>query len=227
MNDLYPRGPEDVPAETIYQFDANGNTTSKNNEQFVYTPENRLTGYQGTTPATYTYDAQGQRTTKTTSTGTTRYVYNRQGQLIGEYGPTGTREYIYLDGEPLAIMDNDRIYYLHNDHLATPQQMTDQSQAVVWAVDYKPFGETTTTTNTVENNLRFPGQYYDQESGLHYNYFRDYDPGLGRYIESDPIGLEGGLNTYGYVESNPLAWFDLDGLAKGSPLSKSRPCETK
>jgi len=66
-------------------------------------------------------------------------------------------------------------------------------------------------------NLRFPGQYYDRETGLHYNYFRDYDPGTGRYIESDPIGLRGGLNTYAYVNANPLLYIDPLGLDVGAP----------
>ncbi|WP_459990769.1 RHS repeat-associated core domain-containing protein [Methylosoma difficile] len=65
------------------------------------------------------------------------------------------------------------------------------------------------------NNLRFPGQYYDKETGLHYNYFRDYDPNTGRYLESDPIGLAGGINTYGYVNGNPVNYIDLDGLQRG------------
>lgn len=63
-------------------------------------------------------------------------------------------------------------------------------------------------------NLRFPGQYYDQETGLFYNYFRDYDPQTGRYIESDPIGLRAGINTYGYVGGNPVNWVDPYGLAR-------------
>jgi len=105
----------------------------------------------------------------------------------------------------------DTLYYYHNDHLGTPQKMTDENQIVVWDVDYTPFGAAFGTA-TIENNLRFPGQYYDAESGLHYNYFRDYDPGIGRYIQSDPIGLRGGLNTYAYTYSNPLRYIDPLGL---------------
>ncbi len=101
-----------------------------------------------------------------------------------------------------------------NDHLGTPIQIVAQNSAIVWAAQHDSFGKTTVTTNTIENNLRFPGQYYDEETGTHYNYFRDYDPGTGRYIQSDPIGLEGGLNTYTYVENNPLSNIDPLGLIK-------------
>ena len=101
---------------------------------------------------------------------------------------------------------------IHNDHLGTPQKMTDASGTVVWSADYKPFGEATITVSTITNNLRFPGQYYDAETGIHYNYKRDYNPMIGRYFESDPIGLEGGMNTYVYVANNPLSNDDPYGL---------------
>jgi len=104
------------------------------------------------------------------------------------------------------------IFYYHPDHLGTPRVMTGKNQQVVWQADYTPFGDANITTETITNNLRFPGQYYDEETGLHYNYFRDYDPTTGRYIESDPIGVAGGLNTYGYVLQNPLNNYDLYGL---------------
>ena len=108
-------------------------------------------------------------------------------------------------------------YYYHNDHLGTPQMMTDTSATVVWQANYTPFGEADIIVEAVTNNIRFPGQYYDQESDLHYNYFRDYDPELGRYIQSDPIGLAGGINTYGYVGGNPINLTDPFGLvAKGN-----------
>ena len=104
------------------------------------------------------------------------------------------------------------VYYYHNDHLSTPQILTDDSGAVAWRAAYEPFGEAQISVENVENNLRFPGQYFDQEVGLHYNYFRTYDPTTGRYLESDPIGLNGGLNTYGYVSGNPLSFTDPFGL---------------
>ena len=97
------------------------------------------------------------------------------------------------------------IYYVHNDHLGTPLKMTNEIGLVVWQAVYDPFGKATVNEDVdgdgkaVEMNVRFPGQYYDVESGLHYNYFRTYDPELGRYITSDPIGLFGGVNTFGYV----------------------------
>lgn len=113
-------------------------------------------------------------------------------------------------------------FYFHNDHLGTPQVLTDDSGTVVWQGSYKPFGEVTETTATVEQNIRFPGQYFEEETGLHYNYFRDYDPGTGRYIESDPIGLGGGINTFGYAYQNSIKFKDIFGL-QGSGLGGPPP----
>jgi len=104
------------------------------------------------------------------------------------------------------------IYFVHNDHLGTPQTISDKDQQIVWQADYEPFGTAQVTTEELEINIRFPGQYYDEETGLHYNYFRMYDPSTGRYLESDPIGLGGGLNTYLYADSNPFLNSDPYGL---------------
>ena len=104
------------------------------------------------------------------------------------------------------------LYYMHSDHLGTPQKMTDGNQALVWDAVYKPFGEAQSITGTASNNQRFPGQYADGETGFHQNYFRDYDPSVGRYMERDPIGLGGGMHTYGYVGGNPHRWTDRWGL---------------
>ncbi len=157
------------------------------------------------------------------------YVYNPAGQLIAEVDVASEkvlREYVYLDGEPVALAitaagDKDKqtggkglagVYFIHNDHLGTPQVVTDMTGAPVWRADYLPFGEVALdATNRITSNLRFPGQYFDEETGLHYNYFRDYDPTLGRYIESDPIGLNGGFNTFAYVDGNPVIYSDPPG----------------
>ena len=104
------------------------------------------------------------------------------------------------------------IYFVHPNHLGTPLAITSQAGAVVWRADSDPFGKANVTLSTVTMNLRLPGQYFDAETGVHYNYFRDYDPVSGRYLQSDPSGLAGGTNTYAYVGSDPLRFFDPYGL---------------
>jgi RHS repeat-associated protein len=109
------------------------------------------------------------------------------------------------------------VYYIHTDQLNTPRAITNGAGALVWLWDSDPFGEAAPAEQPAGqapfvNNLRFAGQYYDRETNLHYNYFRDYDPQLGRYVESDPIGLAGGNNTYAYVHGNPVSRTDTYGL---------------
>lgn len=104
------------------------------------------------------------------------------------------------------------MYFFINDHLGTPQKIVNNSGQVVWSAAYLPFGKAQVTTETVANHFRFPGQYYDAESGLHYNRHRYYDPETGRYITADPIGLEGGVNLYSYVLNNPTNRTDVNGL---------------
>ena len=128
------------------------------------------------------------------------------------------REYVWLDGQPLVLAEytgaNAGVYFYLNDHLGTPQQLLNgDTGAVVWQAAYLPFGEVQISVNTVTNNLRFPGQYYDAETGLHYNWNRYYDPASGRYISADPIGLEGGANLYLYVNNNPISFIDINGFA--------------
>ncbi len=132
-------------------------------------------------------------------------------------------DYVYLDGIPLALTrkqgNNEETFFYHNDHLGTPKVMTDKLGKVVWNVEFDPFGNDISAKarqgvyiRNVENNLRFPGQFYDAETGLHYNYFRDYNPKTGRYVESDPIGLRGGLDIYNYVHNNTINRLDPSGL---------------
>lgn len=113
-----------------------------------------------------------------------------------------------------------KVYNVHTDHLGTPQVLTDENHTIVWSAVYQPFGEAVVNEDPdgdgelVAFNLRFPGQYYDKTTGAEYNYYRDYDASLGRYIQSDPVGIASGLNTYGYVDANPVNAFDPFGLVK-------------
>ena len=111
------------------------------------------------------------------------------------------------------MVDNSNIFYYHNDHLGTPLAFTNGSGMIVWQAAYNTFDNATVDGSSITNNFRFPGQYYDQETGLHYNYHRYYDPGTGGYVTSDPIGIKGGVNLFVYTMNNPLINIDINGLA--------------
>ena len=212
-----------------YTYDAAGNITGNDVLDFVWDAAGRLeetkTAGTSTVVGAYTYDYANKRTSKTVSGTTTHYVYGQGGLLYGEYDNTGAliREYVYLNGEPLAQIDaggSETLIYLHTDHLMTPRYATNTSGSTVWTWDSGAFGaEAPTGSATV--NLRFPGQYYDGETSLHYNWNRYYDPATGRYISSDPIGLVGGLNTYLYAMANTLINFDPEGLYTLTDAEKS------
>jgi RHS repeat-associated protein len=121
-------------------------------------------------------------------------------------------EYVYLGDQLLAMIKPGNLaYYFHNDHLGTPQVLTDGTGNVAWKALYTPFGEVAITIEAVQNPFRLPGQYYDQETGLHYNYFRHYNPPTGRYLTPDPIGLAGGVNLFTYAKNNPGRFIDRFG----------------
>jgi len=196
-------------------YDANGNTKTKDSKTFTYDDMNRMVQVNDGVTTNYAFNGKGERVKKT-GVVTTLYHYDESGNLLFESNTSNViqREYIWLGDQRIAMTEESNLYFTHTDHLGTPQILTDATTAaIVWQADYKPFGETTIITATIENNLRFPGQYYDGESQLHYNYFRDYDSSTGRYVESDPIGLTAGMNTYMYVLSNPLRNIDIFGLA--------------
>ncbi len=142
-------------------------------------------------------------------------------RVIDEGKSKGKNAGTPLTADALNNAETTAVYYFHCDHLGTPQAITDKNGNVVWKADYKPFGEVTLTTAAVENNFRFPGQYFDEETGLHYNWHRYYNAGTGRYVTSDPIGLEGGVSLYGYVLNNPINFTDPPGLIPSAPLSNS------
>ena len=208
----------DVEGDGV-SYDAAGNITDDTAREYVIDAANRLESIEisSSTVGEYVYNASNQRTSKTVSSVTTHYVYGQGGLLYGEYDSSGNmiREYVYLNGEPIAQIDDvsssDVVTYLHTDHLGTPRYGTNSGAAQVWAWDSDAFG-IGTPTGSVTVNLRFPGQYFDAESELHYNWNRYYNPETGRYIASDPIGLKGGLNTYLYANASPMMFIDFSGL---------------
>ena len=138
--------------------------------------------------------------------------------MLAESGPNYLYdyEYIYADGERIALFVSTEggpstAHYYVNDHLGTPQRLVNQNGDSTWQAHYDAFGRTDLSIEQIAQNHRFPGQYFDAESDLYYNWNRYYDSGIGRYVTSDPIGLEGGLNTYIYVAGNPLSKFDQNG----------------
>lgn len=152
------------------------------------------------------------------------FVYDLEGRMLGEYdGTTGAplREYVWLDDMPMALLDgaaaSTSIFYVQTDHLQTPRVVLDRQGRQRWTWVAEPFGNATPIEDPIglgrfTLNLRMPGQYFDSESGMSDNWHRVYDATVGRYTQSDPIGLAGGINTYAYVENNPLSFTDPTGL---------------
>ena len=172
----------------------------------------------------YKINGKGERVQKLDlAAGVVSFVYDESGKLLGEYNSTGVaiQEYVYLGDMLVATLKSGVVRYVETDHLGTPRVVIDPaSHAAVWT--WSPFGDPFGADEADSDPdgdglaytlpMRFPGQYYDGETGLHYNYFRDYEAATGRYVQSDPIGLEGGVNTFEYVRSNPARYVDRAGL---------------
>lgn len=193
-----------------YGYDANGNlTTVSGTPTFTYDAFNRMSAAGS---ATYYVSAEGQRLRKTVSGATTYFAPDSSGPMLADNQGSGWSDYVWLNGRLIGRINGGQILAIHDDQVGRPEVMTDPSRAIVWRAKNYAFDRTVTVGNAVPLNLGFPGQYYDVESGLWNNGFRDYSPALGRYIESDPVGLTGGINTYAYVGGNPLIAVDPLGL---------------
>ncbi|WP_251295218.1 RHS repeat domain-containing protein, partial [Escherichia coli] len=221
-----------------YRYDEYGRAVEKagrsGTQSYRYDAEHRMvevTTARGT--YRYVYDALGRRTEKQHISpdgkpyNRTKFLWDGM-RLAQESRPEGTGSlYIYRDPgsyEPLARVDKagkegpNRILYFHTDVNGAPEEMTDSDGRIVWETGYQVWGNTIQEKDhgRVEQNLRYQGQYLDRETGLHYNLHRYYDPDVGRFMVTDPIGLLGGLNLYQYAP-NPLGWIDPLGLKCGQP----------
>ncbi len=173
----------------------------------------------------YWYDAFGHRLAKTGIANATLYQYDQAGHLLEGTDGLAPRitDNIYLGDAPIATYypATDALTFLHIDRLGTPQKATNSSRVQVWSADYEPFGTVNLDTSKIDEirqNLRFPGQEFELETGWYHNGFRDYVPLVGRYMQTDPIGLTAGLNSYTYVSGRPTGATDPNGLQEGTPL---------
>ncbi|MGH1543421.1 MAG: RHS repeat-associated core domain-containing protein, partial [Arenicella sp.] len=217
---------ESVDGQKV-EYNAAGSPTSQPSKigvrSYDYNAEQRPTKLyvDGELRAEYRYNGFGERVKKVVySQGTTKgrgkvtyYLYDGH-SLSAEVDGSGdiNSQYVYHRQQPVVKLEGKTPYYIHVDHLGTPRMVTDAKQNIAWQAQYTPFGSAEVVKQEIELNLRFPGQYEDKESGTYYNYFRDYDPEIGRYLTSDPIGLKGGINTYAYVGADPIGGIDPLGL---------------
>ncbi|MBN6773594.1 RHS repeat protein [Pseudomonas granadensis] len=226
-----------------YDYDAFGNLIRERRgkeqtlvTEYRYDSQHRLIGLtrpDGQT-ATYQYDAFGRRIRKTVDGQTTEFFWQGE-QIVAESSENEYRSYVYEPGtfRPLALLDGKGPkkacpFYYQLDHLGTPQELTDYGGDIVWSAQYDAYGKVAALTlagdDYLNQPLRFQGQYFDAESGLHYNRHRYYDPRLGRYLTPDPVKLAGGLNQYQYVP-NPTGWVDPLGLSSNCPPPGKPGCE--
>ena len=213
---------------TVRSYDNAGNTTAIGGtaKEFVYDDTGRMSQVKqnAIVQRNYAYNGKGEQVRKYLGTSNTYTLYDESGHWLGDYDSTGAalHQAIWLDDLPVGLIANgNQLHYVEPDHLGTPRVVIEVARNVpVWTWDLKseafgnsvPNQDPDADANPLVLNMRFPGQRYDAASGLNQNGFRDYDAESGRYPQSDPLGLRGGINTYSYAFSNPLMWIDPDGL---------------
>lgn len=208
-------------------YAAHGSTTALNGtvKQFTYDDTGRMQQAKNgsTVVMNYRYNGRGERTRAYLGSANTYTLYDEAGHWLGDYGNNGTliQQAIWIDDLPVGVVTTAKIHYLQPDHLGTPRAVIDPASNKAiwsWSIRGEAFGATAPNEDPDQDgqtfvfNLRFPGQRYDAASGLNYNYFRDYEPATGRYVQSDPIGLHGGISTFSYASASPVNRQDPRGL---------------
>ena len=200
-------------------YNAMGSQTTKDNLQFIYNSNQRLiTVWEDDIRiADYTYLSNGHRLSKTTyidEIPKTEFYFYQNGNLASIIEDNGNvaQEFLYKNDRPVLLLTKDNTYSIQTDHLKRPIAAHDKSGALAWQADYTPYGQALISHEDIKLPLRAPGQFADQETGLHYNHHRYYDPTSGRYLTSDPLGIEAGINTYEYSGGDPINHYDPLGL---------------
>jgi RHS repeat-associated protein len=196
--------------QASYGYDALGNTTTINGVlTYQYNPFNRLVQAGN---STYYVNPEGQRLEKVANGIATYFAPDLGGPLLAENDGGTWVDYVWLNGTLVERIAGGQVDAVHDDQLGRPEVVTNASQQVVWQAQNFAFDRRVASNSGVTMNLGFPGQYYDAETGLWNNGFRDYNASMGRYIESDPSGLGGGVNTYTYASGDPINNVDPTGL---------------